>query len=111
MNTPNNLDKSLARYLMTNEQLYQEALGCLGPMDQKSHKEFLNEANKFDVNNPIIVIDIVFTEEVKNSQGMQDQPYQPYEDEWEDYIEDGRHMTEHMPKVYVVDGDQYSIPS
>ena len=104
----------MKEYIRTLSELKNVAIANLGPMDKGDFNSFTikakEEAVKQNIKNPLLVIDVEFKEEAANEFGVKEQPYPISEAEWKQCALDGKTMTEHMPDVYVVDGDKFTAP-
>jgi len=96
-------------YLNTPQDLAANAIAELGNMAEGSYSHFVVAAATAaagKTTRPKLGIAIRFKPEV----GQHDQAYPISADEWDVFLNDARTMCTEIPKVFVVDGNRFSMP-
>ena len=103
------------RYLRTSEELLDPKVGAveIGSLEagifedvQRRMKEVAQERA---IQQPRMIVDLVFKEGKQSELGSPGQPYPITEEEWERFVEDiPEYCGDRVPKVYVVDGSKYT---
>ncbi|MGD2168671.1 MAG: hypothetical protein PVI40_00320 [Chlamydiota bacterium] len=99
------------RYLWTIDELEENAIANLGPMDKTTYAECAEKMNKIaeekGIIQPKLAIGIKFKE---GAAFVKEQPYPILEREWAIFKKDAETMCEYIPNVFVVDGSKFSLP-
>jgi hypothetical protein len=104
--------EDITMYLLTVEDLYKNAAQMLGCMDQGTFDSFVQkaeeEARQSDMRSPIIGIDIRFK---PGEHGFTiEYPHSVTRDEWDRLLEESKTWN-YTPDVYLIDGEEFAIPS
>ncbi|HBB02376.1 MAG: hypothetical protein US89_C0010G0001 [Candidatus Peregrinibacteria bacterium GW2011_GWF2_38_29] len=105
------------RYLWTSDELLAPEVGEveLGKLESGRYAEIqakmLQEANARGIRSPKLAVNLVFKPGKASELGSTGQPYPILESEWETFVGDvPEYCGTNIPKVYLVDGDKYSLP-
>ncbi len=101
--------------IRTLEQLYAAKTANLGPMTQGTYASFMDQAKKLGVANPLLVIDIKINSSFQGQSDLREGPDPVGEEDWRHYVwyfQNEPHMNEveFIPQVYVLDGNQFTVP-
>lgn len=77
---------------------------------QEVEKKMREEAAARGIVNPKMIVDLIYKEGKVSELGSTGQPYPITEAEWEIFAGDVPEYCDEVPKVYMVNGDQYAAP-
>lgn len=102
---------------MSGDELLDSSVGAvlIGQLETGNYgdlKEKMDlQAKALGITNPKLVADIRFMEGVESGYGSKGQPYEITEGEWDAFATDvPQYCGTNVPKIYIVDGDRFSIP-
>lgn len=103
------------QYLWTSEELLAPEVGAveIGSLEAGRFKDVQQRmeevAREKGVQNPKMIVDLVFKEGKRSELGSAGQPYPIIKDEWDTFVADVPvYCGDRVSKVYMVDGSKYT---
>jgi hypothetical protein len=108
----------IRRYVTTSQELLDPNVRAvpIGQLAVGAYEavttELRSQAEQRRIARPLLIADLVFTDEVRNETGILGQPYSIISvEEWEGFAADvPQYCGDTVPAVYMVDGDKYLAP-
>jgi hypothetical protein len=105
------------KYLMTSDELLAPDVGAVAVGHLASgafeavNEEMRRQAEQRGVNDPKLIANLIFRQEMEAVYGSTGHPYPIAEFEWEAFAADvPEYCGDNVPVVYMVDGSRYTAP-